>query len=178
MAGRRLDSLRCMVAIEVVVVTADDWPLWRRLRRAALADAPEAFGSTLAQWSGPDDTESRWRQRLLTVPLNLVLSIDRAPVGMVSATERVSSGGLEVGLIGLWVAPAGRGHGVGDAAIDHVVSWATDRRARSVVLSVRTANPPARRLYARHGFVDAGASPDDPRERLMRRPLPGPPPVR
>ena len=163
-----------MVVIDVSMVTADDWPLWRRLRRAALADAPDAFGSTLEQWSGPGDTELRWRTRLLAVPLNLVLSLDGFPVGMVSATERVSEGGLEVELIGLWVAPGSQGQGVGDAAIARVVSWAADRQARSVVLSVKAANVRACRLYERHGFVDAGISPDDSQEMLLRRPITGP----
>jgi ribosomal protein S18 acetylase RimI-like enzyme len=38
-----------------------------------------------------------------------------------------------------------------------------------VVLSVKTGNDHASRLYRRHGFVDAGPSLDDPDERLMRR---------
>jgi RimJ/RimL family protein N-acetyltransferase len=70
----------------------------------------------------------------------------------------------------LWVAPAARGHGVGDEAVRSVLAWATREHPDSpVVLSVKTANAPARRLYERHGFVDAGPSTDDPGERLMRR---------
>ena len=49
----------------------DDWQLWRELRLAALAEAPDAFGSTLAEWSGAGDTEQRWRTRLHGVALNL-----------------------------------------------------------------------------------------------------------
>lgn len=163
-----------MTAIDVMTVRADDWPLWRRLRRSALADAPDAFGSTLADWSGSGDTEMRWRQRLLSVPLNVVFRIDAEPVGMVSAYEPASStimGARDVDLIGLWVAPAGRGRGVGDAAMRHVLSWAADRGADGVVLSVRVGNAPARRLYTRHGFHDAGPSPDDRCELLLRRPI-------
>jgi len=50
----------------------DDWALWRTLRQAALAEAPGAFGSTLAEWTGAGDTEARWRARLVTVPFNVV----------------------------------------------------------------------------------------------------------
>ncbi len=69
-----------------------------------------------------------------------------------------------VELISLWVAPFARGRGVGDAAIQSVVSWANPL---AVVLSVKADNKSAIRLYRRHGFVDAGRSPDDPTERRM-----------
>lgn len=49
---------------EVVNVSPDSWRMWRELRLAALAEAPNAFGSTLAEWSGAGDTEQRWRARL------------------------------------------------------------------------------------------------------------------
>lgn len=153
--------------VDVMVTSPRDWPLWRALRRAALAEAPAAFGSTLTEWSGAGDSEQRWRARLEAVALNLVLTVDGAPVGMVSATTPDADGAVE--LISLWVAPAARGRGVGDEALRQVVGWASSEHASSVVLSVKTDNEPARRLYERHGFVDAGPSPDDPEERLMRR---------
>jgi len=144
-----------------------DWRLWRSLRLAALADAPGAFGSTLAEWTGHGDTEQRWRARLATVALNVVLTLEDQPAGMVSATAPGRDGAVE--LMSLWVAPFARGHGVGDAAIDCVVVWAQAEYGDvSVVLSVKTDNEPAFHLYGRHGFTDAGTSPDDPGERLMR----------
>jgi ribosomal protein S18 acetylase RimI-like enzyme len=153
--------------IEVQELTPDDWQLWRAMRRAALAEAPAAFGSTLAEWSGPGDTEERWRARLSGVPLNLVLTVDGEPAGMVSATAPSDDGTVE--LISLWVAPSARGHGVADAAISRVAEWARAEHGAEVVLSVRADNHPAIALYRRHGFVDVGPSPDDPAERLMRR---------
>ena len=151
--------------VEVLAVGPDDWRLWRRLRLAALAEAPAAFGSTLAEWSGPGDTEDRWRARLTDVPLNLVLTVDGEPAGMVSATDPCP----DVELISMWVAPTARGQGVGDVAVRRVLDWALgERGADHVVLSMRTDNEPAARLYRRHGFVDIGPSPEDPRERLMR----------
>src|SRR3954452_24105404 len=153
--------------IEVRELTPDDWQLWRAMRRAALAEAPAAFGSTLAQWSGPGDSEERWRARLSGVPLNLVLTKDGEPAGMVSATA--PSAHRTVELISLWVAPSARGHGLADAALSRVLQWARAEHAADVVLSVRADNHPAMALYRRHGFTDAGPSPDDPAERLMRR---------
>jgi ribosomal protein S18 acetylase RimI-like enzyme len=154
--------------IDVLVLKPDDWQLWRTLRLAALEEAPEAFSSTLSDWSGSGDTEHRWRARLAQVPLNLALTVDGEPVGMVSATAPGVDGEVEV--ISLWVAPAGRGRGVGDEAIRQVATWAQDQHLGcDLVLSVKTDNRSARALYERHGFLDDGPSPDDPGERRMRR---------
>jgi hypothetical protein len=53
----------CSVIV-VRVLTVDDWSEWRVLRLAALRDAPQAFGSKLADWQGEGDSERRWRGRL------------------------------------------------------------------------------------------------------------------
>jgi hypothetical protein len=55
---------------EVRTVAADDWQLWRDVRLKALADAPEAFGATLAEWETAN--KKRWRRRLEEVPFNVV----------------------------------------------------------------------------------------------------------
>ena len=128
-------------------------------------DAPAAFGSTLAQWTGSGDGEDRWRSRLADVALNVVLLVDGEPAGMVSALDPNEDSAVE--LISMWVAPCARGQGVGDAAVRHVVSWAQTEHGASVVLAVKTDNDHAVCLYQRHGFVDAGPSLDDPSERLM-----------
>ena len=71
-----------------------------------------------------------------------------------------------VELISLWVAPSARGRGIGDAAIGAVLDWAD---GRAIVLSVKAGNRPAIGLYRRHGFADAGPSPDGTDERRMLR---------
>ena len=58
MLGERMGS----IAIKVLEV--EGWRAWRELRLEALAEAPNAFGSTLAEWQGAGDTEQRWRARL------------------------------------------------------------------------------------------------------------------
>jgi ribosomal protein S18 acetylase RimI-like enzyme len=149
--------------IEVQLLGPDDWRLWRQMRLEALEESAAAFSSTLAQWTGPGDTEERWRARISNVPLNVVLRLDGAPAGMVSAYVRADD---TVELISMWTAPFARGRGVGDAAVRAVLGWADPR---DVVLSVQADNKPAIALYQRHGFTDAGQSPDDADERLMRR---------
>jgi ribosomal protein S18 acetylase RimI-like enzyme len=149
--------------IEVQLLGPDDWRLWRQLRLQALEESAAAFSSTLAQWTGPGDTEERWRARLSNVPFNVVLRSDGAPAGMISAYVRADD---TVELISMWVAPFARGRGVGDTAVRAVLGWADPQK---VVLSVKADNKRAIALYQRHGFVDAGQSPDDADERLMRR---------
>ncbi|SOD70993.1 ribosomal protein S18 acetylase RimI-like enzyme [Jatrophihabitans sp. GAS493] len=158
--------------IEVRVLTADDWRLWRALRRDALRESPGAFGSTLAEWSGRGDTEDRWRARLDDVEFNAVLLLDSVPVGMASGTRPGADGMVE--LISLWVAPSARGLGVGDAAVAAVLQWVAAGlqwagAEPAVRLSVKAGNSKAIALYRRHGFVPAGPSPEDPDEILMIR---------
>jgi ribosomal protein S18 acetylase RimI-like enzyme len=155
------------LVIDTLALGPDDWRLWRELRLAALAEAPAAFGSTMADWSGAGDTERRWRERLAGVALNLILTWENEPVGMVSALAPDGAGLIE--LISLWVAPSARGRGVGDEAVRQVVAWARrEHPAGRVVLDVKSDNERAIGLYRRHGFTDAGASPRSPDERLMR----------
>jgi ribosomal protein S18 acetylase RimI-like enzyme len=151
----------------------EDWRLWRNLRLEALREAPYAFGSSLAEWQGAGDVESRWKDRLANVPLNIVASLDGTPAGMVGAAGADDRSTIE--LISMWVAPFARGRGVGDALVDAVLRWSCERNASRVVLAVREENPHALVLYARNGFADAGVIADPiesaPRERLMIRRL-------
>lgn len=125
------------------------------MRLAALTEAPDAFGSTVADWTGSGDLEERWRERLTAVPLNLLADLDGRAVGMASATAPDNG---EVELISMWVAPAARGRGVGTRLIEAIVAWAGAERATRVALDVREANRFAIDLYVRSGFVDVGWS--------------------
>lgn len=157
-----------MLMIETRVLTPDDWRLWRKLRLAALTEAPAAFAATLAEWSGAGDVEHRWRARLENVALNLVLTCEGEPVGMVSVTAPEADRDAE--LISMWVAPSARGRGVGDVAVRHVLAWVRQEYPGSgVALAVKKGNDHAQDLYRRHGFTDAGPLPEDPTGRLMRR---------
>lgn len=148
-------------------LTPDDWPEWRRLRRAALREAPYAFGSTLAEWSGDGDSEQRWRNRLESVAANLVADWQAAPAAMVSVTAPADG---EAELLSMWVDPAVRGRGVGSALVAAALEHARGLGAARVALDVAAGNQPAIDLYLRAGFADVGwATPaDDPRpERRM-----------
>ena len=161
--------------IELHLLAADDWPLWRTLRLAALADAPYAFGSTLAEWQGDGDREDRWRARLSIVGShNVVATVDGEAVGMASGVPGGEDGDVE--LISMWVSPAGRGRGVGDALIADVERWARSKGATLLRLAVSDGNEAAATLYVRNGFVLTGElgdlMPDGVRrERVMEKRL-------
>jgi ribosomal protein S18 acetylase RimI-like enzyme len=132
-------------------LTEDDWRLWRALRLQALAEDPDAFGSRLADWQGVGDREDRWRGRL-SIPggHDVIAWCGEQPCGMASGVPAAHDGWIA--LISLWVAPAARGRGVGDALVADIVGYASDVGADGVHLDVAEYNQAARRLYERHGF--------------------------
>lgn len=161
-------------AVKIRVLGVEDWADWRAMRLRALAEAPDAFGSTLAGWTGANDLEERWRQRLAEVEFNVLADLEDSPVGMVSAAV---SAPAEVELLSMWVAPEARGRGIGDALVQAVMGWAAEAEAHRVVLGVRQANAHAIALYCRHGFDDLGpyGGPEGPwpPERCMARSVAG-----
>ncbi len=159
--------------IELRELTSDDWQLWRELRLAALEEAPYAFGSRLADWV--DAEEERWRARLdLPGSRNFVAVLDHTPVGMASGVQTDEDGVVE--LISMWIAPAGRGRGIGDQLMAQVEQVARTTGAHTFQLSVADGNEIAHTLYLRSGFTDTDTPgdlmPDGiHHEIIMRKPL-------
>ncbi|MEU5612671.1 GNAT family N-acetyltransferase [Streptomyces sparsogenes] len=142
--------------IELRVLTADDWPVWRELRLAALADAPYAFGSRLADWQGEGDREERWRARLeIPGSYNVVAVLDGRAVGMVSGVPGPRAGVVE--LISLWVGADARGRGVAERLVRAVEEWGLRAGAEVLRLDVAPGNERAIAFYRRVGLEDAGA---------------------
>lgn len=147
-------------------LTPHDWQIFREIRLAALAEAPHAYSSTLAQWQGENDVEQRWRKRLADVPYNAIVYLDDVAAGVAGATSPNDDGTIE--LISMWVAPFARGKGVGDELIRAVIEYAGTIGIQSVSVRVRETNAAARAAYARNGFLDAGpVEGEDPPERRM-----------
>jgi ribosomal protein S18 acetylase RimI-like enzyme len=160
--------------IEIRELTPEDWPQWRELRIAALAEAPYAFGSTLADWQGEGDREERWRGRLeIPGSRNLLALLDGTPAGQASGIPGEQPGTAE--LISLWVAPAARGRQVADRLIESVTEWAGATGAEALHLAVVPENTHALGLYRRHGFQDTGEpgvpTPECTRELVLAKPL-------
>lgn len=157
--------------VELHRAEPDDWSEWRSARLDALTESPRAFTTVLSDWEGQGDTERRWRDRLTSVPFNLLARRGAQAVGMVSAVTHPGEASVE--LLSLWVAPASRGAGVGNALVDAVIGWAREQSARSLLLRVIEGNDPAERLYRRHGLVPTGRAVAGPAgtEIAMRRRL-------
>lgn len=141
--------------VETHVLTPDDWVIWRELRLQALPEAPYAFSSRLADWQGDGDREDRWRARL-NIPgsHNVVALIDGEAVGMASGVPTEDDEVAAV--ISMWVSPAGRGRGIGDALLRAVTDWARSIAARELRLTVAEGNAAAVASYERNGFRFTG----------------------
>ncbi|WP_025352871.1 GNAT family N-acetyltransferase [Nocardia nova] len=137
--------------IEIRVIGADDWRLWREARLAALAGAPEAYATRLSEWQGAGDREQRWRDRL-SIPGARDLIALRAgkPVGIATGVPEPEDDAAE--LISMWVDDSARGTGVGDRLIAALESWAVERGYTALRLGVFAENEPAIGLYLRNGF--------------------------
>jgi ribosomal protein S18 acetylase RimI-like enzyme len=123
-------------------LTPDDWETFRDIRLRALADSPDAFGSTLEREQ--TFTESDWRDRL-RVPI--VVVEDPYPVCVAGTFER--DGHLHVW--GMWTDPAHRGRGHARSVLDALLPPDAE-----VWLDVNITNTVARAAYERYGFVGTG----------------------
>ncbi|MEU5979915.1 GNAT family N-acetyltransferase [Streptomyces sp. NPDC047315] len=137
------------------VVADEEWPLWRDLRRTAVADAPHAFCSRVDDWDRGE--EARWRA-MSTGPdsYNLVADVNARPVGMARGVRLRTGTESAYELRSVWVAPEARGRGVADRLVAAVEEWALRQGARSLRLLVAPGNPSADALYRRHGYLPTG----------------------
>lgn len=147
------------VRVTVERVTDAQWRTYRDVRLAMLADSPRSFGSTYAVTS--ERTDEDWRSFVAQAVLWLAWDSD----GMAGFDGAVGSVGLYADpllppgsayLVGMWVHPAGRRAGTGEALVRAVVAEAVARRLDRLVLDVADENLGARRLYDRMGFVVTG----------------------
>jgi ribosomal protein S18 acetylase RimI-like enzyme len=120
----------------------EDWEVFREIRLRALADSPDAFGSTLEREQAYGERD--WRERL------------SGPVYVVEDPGPVAVGGIfdNAGtphVWGMWTEPAHRGRGHARAILDVLIP-----SGASAQLDVNVANEAARRTYEHYGFVGTG----------------------
>ena len=133
-------------------ISADDWELMRDVRLAALAEAPEAFGSTYAREVAFG--EEQWRGRISERSVTFFAYTDPAesPAGL--AGVYIEDGAADV--VSMWVRPGFRGQRIGEALIEAAAAWAKARDYGTLWLWVTDSNDGARRLYQRCGFTATG----------------------
>jgi GNAT superfamily N-acetyltransferase len=149
-----------MTELEVRRLGADYWAQLRDARLAALAEAPYAFGSTLAREQ--QFTEQIWRERAGRG--NTFASWDGDVI--VGLATGLNQGQGSWHLVGMWVSPHVRGTGVADLLVGAVLEMARESGATSVSLWVTEVNDRARAFYRRLGFLPSGGRqlvrPEDP----------------
>ena len=142
--------------IEIRRLLASDVQDFLKIRLAALADTPDAFGST----------ELEERSRPLEAQAERVASshlfggycgteiVAMAAITPYSTTKERHKGYLW----GVFIAPVHRGKGLGDALLSTVLASARSD-VEQVMLSVLEDNHAAIALYERHGFRRYGVEP-------------------
>jgi ribosomal protein S18 acetylase RimI-like enzyme len=147
-------------------VQPDDGPRLAEIRLRALADAPEAFATTYAE--AAQRTAEDWSEQAAaradgTRQVTYFAERDDVPIAMVGAF--VGADPSVADLVGLWVAPEGRRHGVARTLIEMVMAWAREGGVAQVELWVADGNEAAYRLYESAGFL---AVPGDPTAEGLR----------
>ncbi|MFF3372336.1 GNAT family N-acetyltransferase [Streptomyces sp. NPDC002680] len=139
----------------------ENWAALKAVRLRALEADPEAFGATLAEERARD--EAFWRRRILVGDWFLARAAEEA-VGVAALVTPPAPSGDERQLDAMWVVPAWRGRGVGEALIYAAVEHAARGGATSVSLTVVDGNTAARGLYRRMGFQPTGERSPRPRD--------------
>lgn len=152
-----------------------DWQMLKDVRLAALREAPYAFGSTYAREAAFG--QEQWLDRLSSRSVTFFAFAEplaaSEPAGLAGVYEE-EDGTAEV--VSMWVRPAARGLGVGQALVESAAGWAKARVHETLYLWVTESNSAARKLYERCGFTPTGERqplPSDPSldEIRMRRAL-------
>jgi GNAT superfamily N-acetyltransferase len=158
----------------------DEWATVRDVRLAALADAPDAFASTLSRERAR--TEPQWRCRIRAWPWFLAWHAG-TPAGLVAAVPDQPASGPPAGdrpagpaagpatrgargwhLVSMWVSPQVRGTGVAELLVGAVVDHAGAVGAPRITLWVVVGNARARAFYRRMGFTATGRRQVYPRD--------------
>ncbi len=155
------------MTIRVRRIASEDAALLRDIRLAALGDSPQAFASTYEHESTRpvEEWERRTNDAVVGRDQTIVFGeLDGEVVGMAGGFRPDPESG-DRQLYGLWVAPAGRGTGLGEQLVEAIASWAREVDARRLILWVTETNTPAIELYERLGFGRTGVRqllPSDP----------------
>lgn len=145
------------IGLTVRRASEEDWSSLRELRLRALREDPRAFGGALGtKLAYPDD---RWRylaeQGAHSPSFSTWVAADSA--GDLQGMIVVALAGEYADLLGLWVAPGARHHGVGGTLLDCAIGWVRETHPDTMVrLEVNPRQIDAIRLYQERGFQWSG----------------------
>lgn len=138
---------------DIRAVSEADWQVLRSVRLQALADAPDAFATTLEEAMAYSD--DRWRERARgteTSRMFLAFVDDRA-IGIAGLFDE-EDGSAQ--LISVWVLPEQRGKAVAQALTTAVMHFATAAGMQRMTVWFTDGNTAAKKLYERSGFRATG----------------------
>ena len=136
--------------MDIRSTTADDWPILKTMRLAALHDAPTAFGVSHATAAAYSDAQ--WRERAAGPHPQFLLAFrDGVAVGMIGGGVSAATG--EYNLIAMWVRPEHRGSGAAAQLVAAIKASADAQGHARIVLDVAPENARAAAFYRRQGFV-------------------------
>jgi GNAT superfamily N-acetyltransferase len=141
------------VTYDIRAVSEADWQVLRSVRLQALADAPDAFATTLGEAMAFSD--DRWRERArgtATSRMFLAFVDDRA-MGIAGLFDE-EDGSAQ--LISVWVLPEQRGKGVAHGLTTAVMRFAAAAGMQRMTVWFTDGNSPAKTLYERLGFRATG----------------------
>ena len=140
--------------IRVRRLLPEDAAQYREIRLEGLRVSPEAFGNTF-------EVENARPIELFADRIR-----DSETMGAFEGAEILGVAGLRTNqgpkeshkgtLVGMYVRPQARNRGVGRRLVEAVMEVARTRGVELLQLAVVSDNEPARRLYARLGFVEYG----------------------
>lgn len=136
-------------------IRADEGERLRAIRLSALADAPSAFGSTLAEEQDlPLEHWTRYAAESAGSDKSVIFVAEEEDQwhGMIRGFVHEKYSEI-VRMASMWVDPARRRSGIGAMLVERVAAWAGERGARRLQLWVTETNHAARSLYARQGFA-------------------------
>ena len=144
------------MTVPIRLARPSEWEAVRELRLRALADAPDAFGSTLEREREHGEAEwkawiSGWEGSTNALHVGVAAG---SWVGMAVGSRTGDEPGAH--LYGMWVDPAWRRGGLGARLVAAVLGWARTWSARHVILGVTETNDGAAGSYERLGFADTG----------------------
>jgi GNAT superfamily N-acetyltransferase len=151
------------MTVRIRRIRADEWHRLRALRLQALAEAPMAFGSTLAREEAFSDDV--WQERAAggAAGADRVTFIAEEGGRWVGLATGLLAGQADLDevfptLVGMFVDGSARQPGIGAALVERVASWTRERGGGRLVLWVTSGNQAAIALYRRCGFEPTGAT--------------------
>lgn len=138
-----------MSDITVRTLGEDDWDTYRKVRLAALEDAPQAFVAKAEEERGLD--EDYWRSRMRRSQ-RLVAERDDEQVAVASLGQLGADQPGVAELFGLWVHPDLRGKGVASMVVQAAAEAARKRGSSHLAYWVGTENGRAVAFASGYGF--------------------------